>query len=359
MSYVGSPTNWPVRDFTGVDVCTDRPDFQEGAARFYAKALAYHLSGDSAYAADARKHILEIARSYTEDYVYSGGSSGCPLTISRHVAGYVIAADLLAGYSGWSSADKTLFLDWLNNHAYHLADWASDERSTNWGSNGSAAAAIIADYFAGSGRTLRDRNNQTFTPRQAYEEAKAMQLHRMNGTGDHSTGAPFPNMKNSVCRNFSSTNSTNGFAHGIQSHGGIPEETGRGSTGCSGTRLTDDDSAWTYMHTTLTSMVLHAELLLRRGDASMYENLNSHGRGSLEKAMEFTVTPFGAFSSRSSIFDLGYRYYRNPTIGSAIGVGGSRLIAGGKNSVFLHFGTLTHGFDLDENPGPPPVVPAP
>ena len=359
ISFVGAPTNWPLMDFTGVDVCLYRDAFQDAAARVYAQSLAYHLTGDAGYAAEARKRILQIASSKTAAYEYGGSGNGCPLTMSRHTPGYVVAADLLADYPGWTAADKSLFLDWLNNHAYHLVDWASDERSTNWGADGSNAAGVIADYFANSGRSLRDRNGQLWTPRQAYDEAKALQLHRMNGTADHSTGAPFPRMKNSVCKNFLATSSTDGYAHGIQPWGGIPEETGRGTTGCAGTRLLSDDSAWTYMHTSLTGMVMQAEMLLRRGDRSMYENLQSNGNGSLQKAMEFTITPFGAYSSRSSIFELGYRYYRDPMIGAAIGVGGNRVIAGGTNTVFLHFGTLTHGFATNEDPAPPPTVPAP
>lgn len=359
ISYVGAATNWPVMNFSGVDVCLYRDELQEGAARVYAQTLAYHLTGNANYAAEARKHILEISRSFTAAYLYSGSGNGCPLTLSRHVPGYVVAADLLAGYPGWTAEDKSLFLDWLNNHAYHLVDWASDERSTNWGADGSNAAGVIADYFAGSGRSLRDRDGKLWSPRQAYEEAKALQLHRMNGTTDHSTGAPYPKMKNSVCKNFVATSSTDGYAHGIQPWGGIPEETGRGSTGCSGTRMLDGDSAWTYMHTSLTGMLMQAEMLLRRGDRSMYDNLFYNGNGSLEKASEFTVTPYGAASGRTAPFELAYRYYRNPIIGSAIGVGGSRKISGGSNTVFLHFATLTHGFAPGENPGPPPTVPTP
>jgi hypothetical protein len=359
MSFVGSPSTWPTSDFTGTNMCTNRDAFQAAAAHVYAQTLAYHLTGDAGYASEARKHILEISRSVTSGYEYGGGGDGCPLTMSRHVPGYIVAADLLEGYPGWTAADKSVFLDWLNNHAYHLVDWASDERSTNWGADGSNAAGIIADYFANSGRNLRDRNGSSWTPRQAYEEAKALQLHRMNGTTDHSTGDPFPKMKNSVCRNFTATSSTDGFAHGIQPWGSIPEESGRGTTGCAGTVLLSADSAWTYMHTSLTGMIMQAEMLLRRGDRSMYDNLKSNGNGSLETAMEFTLTPFGAYSSRTSIFELGYRYYKNPMIGAAIGVSGSRKIAGGTNTVFLHFGTLTHGFAPGENPGLPPAVPAP
>jgi hypothetical protein len=358
MSYVGSPSNWPVMDFTGVDVCNFRDPMQDGAARVYALTLAYNLTGNTSYAAAARIHILEMARSQAVNYTYSG-SNGCALTLSRHAPGYIVAADLLAGYSGWTAADKAVFLDWLNNHVYHLVDWASEERSTNWGGDGSNVAGLIADYFANSGRTLRDRNGVQSTPHTAYLEAKDLQLHRMNGANDQSTGAPFPRMKNSVCKNFQATSSTDGYAHGIQPHGGIPEETGRGSTGCAGSRLLSDDSAWTYMHTTLTGMMMQAEMHLRRGDPSLYDNINSSGRGSLRKAMEFTVTPFGAYSSRTSLFELGYRYYRDPVIGASIGVGGTRKIAGSGNTVFLHFGTLTHGFALNENPGPPPTVPAP
>jgi len=348
LSYVGSPTNWP---YGTVDP-TNRDVLQNAAALVYAKGLAYNLTGDSAYAASAREKILQMSSTTTCANDYSGGN-GCILTLSRHVPGYITGADLIEDYTGWSAGDKATFQSWLKNQVYRFTDWASDTRSTNWGAVGSAATEYIADYLANSNLTLVDRDGKSFTPHGAYVEARQRALDRVNSNSY---------MYNSVCSN------TTGL--GIRWYGGIPEETGRGTTGCDGQYLLTTDSSYSYMHAHLSGTVLQAELLLRRGDHSLFDNIKSDGSGSILRAILYVIANpndpnapthwYSWMDSRKSIIEISYRYYRNSAIAKQLGIGtSSRNIDGAGNTAMPHFGTLTHGFAVGENPGPPPVTPAP
>jgi hypothetical protein len=347
LSIVGRPSDWPY----GIVDPRDRDALHKAAALVYGKALAYHLTGDGEYAASAREKILQLSTTSTcvEDY---SGANECILTLSRHTPGYVAAADLLEDYPGWGQADKTAFQTWLAARVYRFTDWASDERGTNWGSVGSAATAVIADYFAGSGLTLTDRGGKGLTAEEAYQEAKQRGLDRMNGNSY---------MYQSVCRPYEVT-------VGIKDHGGIPEELGRGSAGCDGAYLLGGtDSSWSYMQASLSGIVMQAELHLRRGDSSLYDNMTSAGKGSILRAIHFLiqnpVSPNHSrdwLESRKSILEFAYRYYRDPAMAKQLRVGSpDRHVARDGNSAFPHFGTLTHGFAVDENPGSPAAVPPP
>jgi hypothetical protein len=348
LSYVGAPNYWP---YGFVDP-NNRDVLQHAAALTYAKALAYQLTGDQNYAASARDRLLELSITSTCGNTYSGGN-GCILTLSRHIPGYIAAADLIEDYAGWSPGDKRIFQSWLRDSVYRFTDWASDDRSTNWGSIGSATTEYIADYFTDSGLLLIDRNGAAFTPHSAYWEARQRALDRVNSNSY---------MGNSVCADVTGL--------GIRPSGAIPEETGRGSTGCDGNYLLTNDASYSYMQTHLSGTVLQAELLLRRGDASLFANLKQDGGGSILKAILYVIenpndpTPpahsWNWIGSRTSILEIAYRYYHNLAIGKQLGLGTSkRLIASDGNSSMPHFGTLTHAFAADENPGPPPVSPAP
>jgi hypothetical protein len=348
LDYVGPPGNWPY----GVVDPTDRDVVHHAGALVYAKGMAYCLTGDEQYAASARQKILELSVTDTCGDVYTG-SNDCILTLSRHIPGYIAGADLIGDYPGWSQDDKVFFQRWLRDKVYRFTDWASDTRSTNWGSAGSAATEYIADYLAGSGLTLIDRVGAVFTLQEAYQEARERALDRVNSNSY---------MYNSVCSD------TTGL--GIRPHGGIPEETGRGSTGCDGTYLFSNDDSYKYMQSHLSGTVLQAELLLRRGDPSLFDNINANGGGSILKAILFVIenpndpTPpnhwWHWINSRKSILEIAYRYYRYPAIANQLGIGTqSRHVAGDDNSAMPHFGTLTHGFATDEIPALPPVTPTP
>lgn len=348
LSEAGSPSSWSI----GTVNPTNRDQLKAAAAKVYAKAMAYHLTGDSGYAITVRQKILEISTTDTCSNTYSGGN-GCILTLSRHISGYIAAADLISDYSGWTASDKQTFQIWLRDEVYRFTDWASDARSTNWGSVGSATTLYIADYFAGSGLSLIDRDGRSFTAHQAYVEARQRAIDRNNGNSY---------MYNSVC--------SNSTGLGIQYYGGIPEETGRDSTGCWGTYLLTNDSSWSYMIAHLSGTIMSAELLLRRGDSILYDNIQADGSGSILRAILYVIenpydpSPpdhwFDWLESRKSILEIAYRYYRHPAMARQLGVRtGSRHIAGDGNSAMPHFGTLTHGFANSENPDLPPVTPAP
>jgi hypothetical protein len=346
----GSPSAW---SFGIVDAC-NRDQMEGAAALVYAKALAFRLTGDAAYATSARAKILELSASSSTfgGSTYSGGN-GCILTLGRHMPGYVMAADLLEGWSGWSAADKVAFQKWLANGVYQKIDWASDNSATNWGAVGSAATQIVADYFAGSSVPLVDKNGKAITAAAAFAEARQRGLDRSNGN---------EYMYNSVCA------APDDDGPGIRSHGGIPTELGRDSAGCNGTYLPScTDSSWSYMIAYLSGAVLQAEVLLRRGDRSMFDNITADGRGSLLRAIRFVIAnpnnPGGGcawLNSRKSILEIAYRHYGDRDIGDELGIGtSSRHIAHDDNSAFPHFGTLTHGFAVSEVPTAPPVTAVP
>src|SRR5436309_7823773 len=116
--------------------------------------------------------------------------------------------------------------------------------------------------------TYRDGTQQT--AEQAYAQAKQRQLYRINGNSY---------MDNYNCHQ----------AVGIRTDGGISEELGRGSTGCDGSWIKDLDSSWMYTMTHLQGTMVHAELLLRRGDPSLYTNIISTGAGSVRKSILFLL----------------------------------------------------------------------
>src|SRR5207247_4737641 len=208
----------------------------------------------------------------------------------------------------WSLSDKQTFQHWLASEIYKKVDWASDGRSNNWGSAGSATSAMIADYLAGSGILLTDRDGNQVTSEQAYAQAKQRQLDRMKGNSY---------MDNYNCHQ----------AVGIRPDGGIPEELGRGTTGCNGLWIQDLDDSWIYTMTHLQGNVAHAELLLRRGDPSLYTNMTSTGAGSLLRAFLFLLrnpndpsksVPWKLSNDRSTL-ELAYRFFQDPYMAQPLG----------------------------------------
>lgn len=346
-----NPAFWPYGTIGGAIQCskTFEPAYLgKGSPLVEAKALVYRLTGDRRYAADVRKHLFELADSYG----YGGRRwSQCIVNLSWYVPGWIIAADLIDDYPGWSTSDKLKFQRWLATEVYPKTDWASDVRSNNHGSAGSAASAMIADYLADSGLSLVDRNNEAISPGDAYQKAKQRQLDRMNGNAymRHEPGC-----------------SSRDLMTGIRPDGGIPWELARGSAGCDGAWAGQKDGAWTYQQTHIEATLLHAELLLRRGDNSLYDNVTGTGAGSIRKAIIFIIhnpndpkRSLDWYTSHLSTLELAYRYYRDPHMAEQLGINTPRRVIAGPSGQMLHFGTLTHGFAAGENAGPPPTIAPP
>ncbi|PYV36360.1 MAG: hypothetical protein DMG06_30900, partial [Acidobacteria bacterium] len=179
LAFAGSPSYWPYGGISGEQGCsgTLTPSYVgNGAPVIFAKAMAYHLTGDSQYAADVRSKIIDLTGTYGYGgSVYSGGNQ-CVLNLAWYIPSWIMAADLIQDYPGWSLSDKQTFQHWLGSEIYKKVDWASDSRSNNWGAAGSATSGMIADYLDGSGILLTDRNGTQLTAEQAYAQAKQRQL---------------------------------------------------------------------------------------------------------------------------------------------------------------------------------------
>jgi len=347
-----NPEYWPFPPAAGKQEChgSGKPLFlAKGSPLVQAKAFAYVITGDNRYAADVRKHLLELAG--TDGYggeEYSGGNQ-CILNLSWYLPGWIIAADLIEDYKGWSAADKRTFQEWLATEAYRKVEWASDHRSNNWGSAGSATAAMIADYLNGSGIALVGWDDEERESAEAFERAKRRQIDRLNG--------------NLYMDNYGCPDSR---GEGIRPDGGIPWELGRGKSRCSGRWIVKKDDSWTYTMTFLQGALMHAELLLRRGDRSLYDNVTPEGAGSILKAIHFVVAnPNNRAKSvewketAKPQLEFAYRYYRDPAIGRELRVGQRNRYIGRRSVQMLHFGTLTHGFSPEETASSPPTIPPP
>jgi hypothetical protein len=343
MEYVGSPDYWPYGTISGEQNCIEtlEPQFiGEGAPLIFAKAIAFHLTGNSAYAEDARIHLLDLVDTYGfGGEVYSGGNQ-CILNLSWYIPNWIIAADLIEPYPNWSKTDKLQFQTWLAQEVYKKTAWSSRERKNNWGSAGSAASGMIADYLWDTSLKL-----QGATPHKAYLEHKKNQLDRLN------TKKKF----DSSCHKW-----------GIQSYGGIPDELDRGSSGCNAQWIDEQDGSWNYTMTFLQGAVFHAEFLLRRGDSSLFDNMAKDGSGSILKAIHFVIAnpinPNKSTDWRESTkqtLEITYRYYRDLPTAIQLRIGTNDRFIGGKSNPMIHFGTLTHAFATNEDPGLPPTVPPP
>ena len=343
LDFAQGPDYWPYGDIEGKQRCrkTWRPKYIGlGAPLIYAQAMAYHLRGDAAYAAAVRERLLDL----TDTYGYGGqeysGGNQCILNLSWYIPSWIMAADLIEDYEGWATPDKRAFQAWLADEVYPKTAWASRNRNNNWGSAASATSAMIADYLWDSPYSLEEA-----TPAEAYLEHRRRQLDRMNGVwrGD------------SKCR-----------VWGIRPDGGIPDELRRGDSGCEAQWLVAADASWTYTQTHLEGLVLHAELLWRRGDPTLYENITADGGGSILKAIHFVIAnptrpdrSLGWKDNHLPTLEVTYRYYRDAPSAALLRIGRPDRFIGGKSGQMLHFGTITHGFAPDEDPGPPPTVPPP
>lgn len=352
-----TPTYWPYGTISGAQSCsaTLEPTFLgNGAPLIEAKALVYALLLSSnptlanQYAANIVTQLNQLPSTTGYGSPTYSGANQCILNLSWYIPGFIIAADLINGYSGWTASDKLAFQTWLGGTIFTLLSWASDVRSNNWGSTSSNTAAMIADYLDGTSITLHDYQGTAFTEHTAYTTAKGRQLDRVDGQSY---------MDNTNCGS---------PGQGIRPDGGIPEELARGTTGCNGLWITQEDGSWTYTQTSLEGLILMAEWFLRRGDNTFFTNVSGTGHGSLKNAYLFILQNpnSGGLSwpwnkpNEDAELEILYRYYRDSLLATQLGIGGTRII-GTRSGQMLHFGTIFAGFAVGENPGLPPTVSPP
>lgn len=340
---------WTYGTISGEQACQETLEpayIGRGSPVVYAKALAYHLTGDEPYAATVRELILDLIDTTGYGDEFSGGNQ-CILNLSWYIPGWIWAADLIEDYPGWTSADKLAFQRWLIEEVYLKTSWASDARDNNWGAAASYTSVAISDYVHDSGLQLVDWLGRTWSPAESYAHHNAQQFSRINGTASQ---------MDSRCPE-----------SGIRPHGGLPDELRRGSSGCTAQWIVANDASWTYTQVYLQGLVAHAELLYRRGDSSLYTNIQPDGSGSILRAINFVIdNPINPGKStyfrhnHMPVLELAYRFYRTEAMCAQLHcTDPARRFIGTASGQLLHYGTITHGFHPDENPGPPPTVAPP
>jgi len=292
----------------------------------YALVLAHVLTRDESFAREARSVLLDFTDSSGFDTVEGekryDGSNQCALDVSLLVPSLIDSALLLEAYPGWSVADKRDLQSWLGKKVYPLTAAIARTRKNNWGTAAAFASWSIGHYLSDSVMTLEEVMPlpRSLTPAQAMQAHLQSQLRII---GDDWRG-------DSACDVF-----------GIQSHGGIPNELRRGSTGCKGTYLLDSDRAYAYQITTTSHLIYHAEALSRQGNNLLYTLPAEDGEPLLLKAIIFVIANPKGKSHDWSATDLGVlrvanAFYDDPRLCAEIDKG--HRFAEGR---YLSFARLT------------------
>lgn len=368
-------------------------DDRRGIAILYAKALAYHLTGDSDYAQDVQE-ILQ--RMMTEVLTLSQRREQCRLNFGWGTPELVASADLIEEY--WhghtctgpiSPFDtemtidagncKVLFQNWLAKNPYPIISYAAIDNQSNWGAAATNAVAYVADYLWDRPDILLVNRNppqvnegrdMLLTPAEAYAYANELMFNRNNGfsvdyhsssTCDRLNGSPqspdWTPAKSQITEN------------------GIITEDARREEFCNIPRYNGEYQ--NYPQVSLNNNIQQCELLLRRGDRSCYDNIahddtpnftyldpdgeirTTHlypGRGSIERAINAIIIDSETEWRHDSALEVAYRYYSQYGQFDGVDQWFSELDRPASCSQGICFGTLTHGFAPNETPGLPPVV---
>ncbi|MGH8603036.1 MAG: hypothetical protein ACREXR_09790, partial [Gammaproteobacteria bacterium] len=371
--------SWEWRTPSGRITCpsADEPAYlKHGSILVYAKTLAYHLTGKEQYALDAKAEVegLLNVTSFGKPRNSKKPDRQCQLNLSWTIPGFIRAADLLENYPEWQrSGIKRRFQNWLAEAVYPIISFAAESSTSNWGAAATNCSAYVADYLwdrsdlrlVSHNRLDSKEPTTSRSPVEAYEHAIQLTLGRMNGTRAQGRGG-----SSQACDLDPATKSM------IRPDGGIPDDLRRGSAGCGGTRILKNDASNMYTQTHLQNVIAQAELLLRRGDRRIYDNVQNdnlitgyndpkhvqrsvtlpRGRGSLKQAILFVLDApsFQRPRSLKAAAEVAYRYYRHPAMLRAV-----LPTRPNRGSRAMSFETLTHGFTGGEDPSPPPTVPSP
>lgn len=305
-----------------------------GGKLVYGTAIAWHLTGDTKYAAKSRAQILDLTDTYSyrnaEKEDFHWGAQGI-LNLARGGTPYIYAADLLEGWEGWSHADKLTYQVWLRDVMYHKVAWASRFRKNNWGVAGSFSAALIAWYLMDQPDWILEEVGpypMKLSPKEAYDSHNRYQLGRLRTTKDWEMDAKVSKW-------------------GILPNGAIPEEIRRGDDPIDGDHLPSDGSGTSYTMTHIEHLTAHAEFLRRQGDNSIYDHVSEDGSGSLLQAYLFVIdNPIKShcFSlDRRNALYFSYDYYKHPALLKSLQECGPSSISGQRLALY---GRLTYPVDL-------------
>ena len=368
-----------------------------GTPILYAKAIAYHLTGNGRYAEEV-KTILQ--RIMTEVLAISVADNQCRLNFAWGTPELVASADLIEDYwkaqtctgpistsylnSEISSGNcKTLFQNWLVKNPYYIVSYSAESSQSNWGAAATNTTAYISDYLWDRPEVLLvhrlrlEVNGEKFvmySPSTAFVHANQLALDRMNGYAVESSSTS--------CDLLNGPQQSSNWApvkSQISELGIIPEDARRQEycniPGYNGTYQN-------YPQIHLGNNIQQCELMLRRGDASCFDNVDmsdlpiytyvgpdgvqktTHlypGRGSIERAIKAVIVDSGTEWSHGSALEVAFRYYYMHHRLPGLEQWAAQLNSQSQDcSQDICFGMLTHGFSIGkEIPNRPPTVSPP
>lgn len=371
-------------------------DNSGGMPILYSRALAYHLTGDVTYAQSVVELIGEIISSVE---TISLDEQRCRLTFSWGIPELIASADLVApilatsectGPLGYEYIDdrrgtgncRTLFQNWLAKNPFYVISLAAEESQSNWGASATNALAHIADYLWDRRDItllvrvpifVNDGQSRRMTPAQAYAHANQLMLDRNNGfrveygsltscdflAGDQQNPDWEP-VKSQITEN------------------GIIPEDARREQYCN--IQVYNGNYMNYPQIYLGHNIQQCELMLRRGDASCYENVDMRdipnhtfidpngetqtthlrpGRGSIERAINAVIIDSRTEWRHDSTLEVAFRYYYNHRRLDGFPYWFQEITRPTGCEQAICFGTLTHGFAPGESLPPPPVTAPP
>ena len=360
-------------------------DNEEGIPILYAKALAYHLTGDEIYAIEVT-NILE--RIMTEVERIDLEEAQCRLNFGWSTPELVASAYLIEGH--WHNLQctgpastvygdttmttgrcRTLFQNWLVKNPYYVISYTAVDAQSNWGAAATNATAHIAAY-------LLDRTDVTLihrfpeeinggetislSPLKAYHYANALAINRSNGYNveymsvescDYLTGDQqdpnFAPVKSQIAEN------------------GILPEDARREESCN---IPEYDGAYqNYPQLFLGNLIQQCELMLRRGDSSCYDNIDNTdipdyefvdksgtartthlrpGRGSIVRAIDAIIVDSATEWRHDSALAVAYSYYRDQHTPEQVEAWYYEIDRIGECAQDICFGMLTHSIWSDE-----------
>jgi len=340
-----------VYEFKAIESCdnANEPVWNDnggGTPVLYAKAIAYHLTGDVRYAEEVKNNLEQIM---TEVKSISVDTERCQLVFSWGTPELVASADLIEAY--WKNqtctgpvsteyADekidqgncKVLFQNWLVKNPYYVVSLSTENSKSNWGAAATNATAYIADYLWDRSDILLihrnppqiDKGKETqLTPSKAYAYANQLALDRMNGYGVE-YGSIFS--CDYLDREQQSSQWTPVKSQ-ISEMGIIPEDARRQEY-CNIPGYNGEYQNYPQIH--LGNNIQQCELMLRRGDASCFDNVarseipnytfigpdgklkTTHlypGRGSIERAIKAIIVDSQTEWRHDSALAVAFRYY--------------------------------------------------